>query len=62
MAVRFLHRAYNSRVPAAAAYGNLTLQNKGLFNAFEEVFFEVFAGNGRVIPHEVIPLSAEAVN
>ena len=52
MAVRFLHRAYNSRVPAVAAYGNLTLQNKGLFNAFEEVFFEVFAGNGRVIPHK----------
>ena len=33
-----------------------------LSDAFEEVFFKVFADDGRVIPHEVIPLAAEAVD
>ena len=33
-----------------------------LLDAFEEVFFEVFGGNGRIIPHEVIPLAAETVD
>jgi hypothetical protein len=31
-------------------------------DAFEEIFFEVFGCDGRIIPHEVIPLAAEAVN